>query len=179
MSSAPRGALEGIRVIDLSPVMLGPFCTQVLGDMGAEVIKVEPPGGDINRWTGASKTPGMSAAFMGKSRNKRSVVLNLKQPDARAVLARLSGEFSKDAEALEKQVHELAGENFNLGSPKQIGEILFGKLGLQGGKKTATGAWSTDSQVMEDLAADGVELCHYRLDDRRVKDWLAASAKGR
>ncbi len=86
----------------------------------------------------------------------------------RAVLARLSGEFSKDAEALEKQVHELAGESFNLGSPKQIGEILFGKLGLQGGKKTATGAWSTDSQVMEDLAADGVELARKLLDWRQL-----------
>ncbi len=86
----------------------------------------------------------------------------------RTVLARLSGEFSKGADALEKQVHELAGESFNLGSPKQIGEILFGKLGLQGGRKTATGAWSTDSQVMEDLAADGVELARKLLDWRQL-----------
>ncbi len=86
----------------------------------------------------------------------------------RTVLARLSGEFSKGADALEKQVHELAGETFNLGSPKQIGEILFGKLGLQGGRKTATGAWSTDSQVMEDLAADGVELARKLLDWRQL-----------
>lgn len=86
----------------------------------------------------------------------------------RTVLARLSGEFSKDANLLEKQVHELAGEAFNLGSPKQIGEILFGKLGLQGGKKTATGAWSTDSQVMEDLAAEGVELARKLLDWRQL-----------
>ncbi len=86
----------------------------------------------------------------------------------RTVLARLSGEFSKGADVLEKQVHELAGESFNLGSPKQIGEILFGKLGLQGGRKTATGAWSTDSQVMEDLAADGVELARKLLDWRQL-----------
>jgi DNA polymerase-1 len=86
----------------------------------------------------------------------------------RTVLARLSGEFSKGADALESQVHELAGETFNLGSPKQIGEILFGKLGLQGGRKTATGAWSTDSQVMEDLAADGVELARKLLDWRQL-----------
>lgn len=86
----------------------------------------------------------------------------------RTVLARLSGEFSKGADVLEKQVHELAGETFNLGSPKQIGEILFGKLGLQGGRKTATGAWSTDSQVMEDLAADGVELARKLLDWRQL-----------
>ncbi len=86
----------------------------------------------------------------------------------RTVLARLSAEFSKGADALESQVHELAGETFNLGSPKQIGEILFGKLGLQGGRKTATGAWSTDSQVMEDLAADGVELARKLLDWRQL-----------
>ena len=86
----------------------------------------------------------------------------------RTVLARLSGEFSKGADALEQQVHELAGETFNPGSPKQIGEILFGKLGLQGGRKTATGAWSTDSQVMEDLAADGVELARKLLDWRQL-----------
>lgn len=86
----------------------------------------------------------------------------------RTVLARLSGEFSKGADVLEKQVHELAGETFNLGSPKQIGEVLFGKLGLQGGRKTATGAWSTDSQVMEDLAADGVELARKLLDWRQL-----------
>ena len=86
----------------------------------------------------------------------------------RTVLARLSAEFSKGADALQSQVHELAGETFNLGSPKQIGEILFGKLGLQGGRKTATGAWSTDSQVMEDLAADGVELARKLLDWRQL-----------
>ncbi len=83
----------------------------------------------------------------------------------RAVLARLSGEFAQAAEAIEKEVHKLAGGPFNIGSPKQLGDILFGQMGLSGGRKTPTGAWSTDSQVMEDLAADGVELA------RKVLDW--------
>ena len=61
MTEKPRGPLEGVRVIDLTSVMLGPFATMMLGEMGAEVIKIEPPGGDIGRWTGAAKTPGMSA----------------------------------------------------------------------------------------------------------------------
>ena len=78
MTSPPRGPLEGIRVIDLTTVMLGPFSTQILGEMGADVIKIEPPGGDIGRWTGVGKNPGMSAAYMMKGRNKRSVVLDLK-----------------------------------------------------------------------------------------------------
>lgn len=89
MTSKPRGPLEGVRVIDLTTVMLGPFCTQILGEMGADVIKIEPPGGDIGRITGAMKNPGMSAAYIMKGRNKRSVVLDLKKPEAREPLKRL------------------------------------------------------------------------------------------
>ena len=89
MTSKPRGPLEGIRVIDLTTVMLGPFSTQILGEMGADVIKVEPPGGDIGRWTGVGKNPGMSAAYMMKGRNKRSVVLDLKNSEAKEPLRRL------------------------------------------------------------------------------------------
>lgn len=89
MTAKPRGPLEGVRVIDLTSVMLGPFATMILGEMGADVIKIEPPGGDIGRWTGAAKTPGMSASFMLKGRNKRSVVLDLKNPAAKEPLRRL------------------------------------------------------------------------------------------
>ena len=89
MTSKPRGPLEGVRVIDLTTVMLGPFCTQILGEMGADVIKIEPPGGDIGRLTGAAKSPGMSSAYIMKGRNKRSVVLDLKKPEARKPLERL------------------------------------------------------------------------------------------
>ncbi|MBT3331185.1 MAG: CoA transferase [Rhodospirillaceae bacterium] len=69
--------------------MLGPFSTQILGEMGADVIKIEPPGGDIGRWTGVGKNPGMSAAYMMKGRNKRSVVLDLKLAAAKEPLRRL------------------------------------------------------------------------------------------
>ncbi|MBT5882393.1 MAG: CoA transferase [Rhodospirillaceae bacterium] len=69
--------------------MLGPFSTQILGEMGADVIKIEPPGGDIGRWTGVGKNPGMSAAYMMKGRNKRSVVLDLKLTAAKEPLRRL------------------------------------------------------------------------------------------
>jgi len=86
----------------------------------------------------------------------------------RAVLARLSGEFAVAAEGIERQVHRLAGGPFNVGSPKQLGDILFGTMGLAGGRKTPTGAWSTDSQVMEDLAGEGVELARKVLDWRQV-----------
>ena len=89
MSDKPRGPLEGVRVIDLTSVMLGPFATMILGEMGADIIKIEPPGGEIGRWTGVAKTPGMSASFMLKGRNKHSVVLDLKNPAAREPLKRL------------------------------------------------------------------------------------------
>ena len=89
MSEVPTGPLQGIRVIDPTTVMLGPFCTQMLGDMGADVIKIEAPFGDIGRLTGAAKRRGMSAAHLAKGRNKRSVALDLKHQDGHAVLARL------------------------------------------------------------------------------------------
>ncbi|MFN4089381.1 MAG: CaiB/BaiF CoA transferase family protein [Alphaproteobacteria bacterium] len=89
MTDRPRGPLDGIRIIDLTTVMLGPYATQILGEMGTDVIKVEPPGGDIARWTGTGKTPGMSSGFVAKAWNKRSVVLDLKKPEAREPLRRL------------------------------------------------------------------------------------------
>ncbi len=76
----------------------------------------------------------------------------------RQILSRLSGELAQAAAGLEAEIHEIAGENFNIGSPKQLGEILFGKMGLPGGKKTSTGQYSTSAQVLEDLAAEGHEL---------------------
>ncbi len=76
----------------------------------------------------------------------------------RQILSRLSGELAQAAASLEAEIYELAGERFNIGSPKQLGEILFGKLGLPGAKKTATGQHSTSAQILEDLAAEGHEL---------------------
>ena len=90
-TDAPKasGPLTGFRVIDLTQFILGPIATQILGDYGAEVVKVEQPGGDLNRSIGPARYPGMSAMFLGMNRNKRSVVLNLKQPEALEALQRL------------------------------------------------------------------------------------------
>ena len=70
----------------------------------------------------------------------------------RDMLSRLSNGFSQRMAALEDEITDLAGEKFNLGSPKQLGEILFDKMGMQGGKKTKTGAWATGADILEDLA---------------------------
>jgi DNA polymerase-1 len=86
----------------------------------------------------------------------------------RDVLSRLSGEFAQKAGGLEDEIRQLAGEPLNPGSPKQIGDVLFGKLGLPGAKKTKTGAWSTSASVLEDLAEEGHALPQKILEWRQV-----------
>lgn len=81
--------LAGVRVIDITTVMLGPYATQMLGDYGADVIKVESPEGDSTRATGPAPEPGMAATFVGANRSKRSLVLDLKNADGRNVLQQL------------------------------------------------------------------------------------------
>ena len=79
--------LSGITVIDLSTVILGPYASQILGDYGARIIKIESPEGDSTRYTGPYNEMGMSAMFLGSNRNKESVVLNLKNnPDQQALI---------------------------------------------------------------------------------------------
>jgi len=86
----------------------------------------------------------------------------------RDTLSRMSNAFSQKMAALEAEIHELAGESFNVGSPKQLGEILFDKMGLEGGKKGKTGAYATGADVLEDLATEH-EL------PARVLDWRQLS----
>src|SRR5580765_4621522 len=83
-------ALDGIRVIDLTQVMAGPYCCMLLGDMGADVIKVEPPGGEASRHVAFEIAPGVSGPFLAVNRNKRGLTLDLKRPEAVAVLTRLA-----------------------------------------------------------------------------------------
>jgi len=98
------GPLQGIRVLDLSRVLAGPYCTMMLGDAGADVIKVEPPNGDDSRQWGPPYMAGESAYYLSTNRNKRSMVLDLGQEQGREVIRRLAAQS------------DIVIENFKLGS---------------------------------------------------------------
>jgi crotonobetainyl-CoA:carnitine CoA-transferase CaiB-like acyl-CoA transferase len=140
MTNQSRGALAGIRVIDLSRVLGGPYCTQILGDHGAEVIKIEPPQGDETRGWGPPFRDGTASYFIGVNRNKRTVALDLARPDGREVLLRLL----EDADVLVENFKTGTLEKWNLGYeavlkprfPKLIHARVsgFGADGPLGGK---------------------------------------------
>ncbi|GIX30150.1 MAG: CoA transferase [Porticoccaceae bacterium] len=84
-----QGPLAGLTVVDLTAMVMGPYATQLMADMGADVIKVEPPGGDPTRYVSEGIEPGMSGVFVNVNRGKRSLVLDLRQSGDRAALCRL------------------------------------------------------------------------------------------
>src|SRR5262245_1320411 len=109
-SDRQTGALDGLRVLDLTRILAGPFCTQMLGDMGADVIKVEPPGtGDDTRTWGPPFAGKESAYFLGVNRNKRSLTLNIAAKSGQEVLAALL------------QKSDVLIENFKLGTLEKWG----------------------------------------------------------
>ena len=105
------GPLEGVRILDLTSVLMGPYATMILGDLGADVIKVEPPSGDLVRGIGPMRHPGMGAIFINANRSKRGIVLDLKHPDGQAALR----DLSRTADVLFASVRPAAMRRLDLG----------------------------------------------------------------
>ncbi|MES2631626.1 MAG: CoA transferase [Pseudomonadota bacterium] len=148
------GPLAGIRVVDLTAVLLGPTATQILGDMGADVIKIEAPGGDATRGAGAARNPGMGSLFMHINRNKRSLVLDLKQPAGLEVLLKLL----KTADVLFHNMRPQAMARLGLAyadvAKLNPGIVYCGAFGYgQGGRYAARPAY-------DDLIQSAVALPH-------------------
>jgi crotonobetainyl-CoA:carnitine CoA-transferase CaiB-like acyl-CoA transferase len=123
------GPLKGIKVIDMTTVLMGPYATQMLGDYGADIIKVESPDGDVTRQIGPTRHPGMGPVFLNTNRSKRSICLDLKKPAGREAVLRLI----KDADVLVYNVRPQAMARLNLGydvvskiNPRLIYAGVFG-----------------------------------------------------
>lgn len=152
--TAGAGALDGVRVLDLTTVFLGPYCTQLLADMGADVIKIEPPGGDTTRYLGPTRSHGMSGTFLNVNRNKRSCVLDLKAPEAMEVLARMV----PDCDVVVHNMRPAAAARLGIGhawaaalNPKVIfcGAFGFGEAGRYAGRP----AFDDSIQAISGIAA--------------------------
>jgi crotonobetainyl-CoA:carnitine CoA-transferase CaiB-like acyl-CoA transferase len=123
------GPLSGVRILDLTSVMMGPYATQLLGDMGAEVLKVESPDGDIVRQIGPGRSPGMGGMFLQLNRSKRSIVLDLKKPSGKAALMRIAASCDVLMYNLRPQVMQRLGlgyEEVAKARPDIIYAGLFG-----------------------------------------------------
>jgi crotonobetainyl-CoA:carnitine CoA-transferase CaiB-like acyl-CoA transferase len=131
--------LKGLRILDLTSVILGPYGTQILGDLGAEVIKVEPPEGDSMRPVAPLAAPGLSAIFSNFNRNKRSVVLDLKSEAGKAALRKLLPTADVFVHNMRQEAMDKLGFTFNAvraANPRVIyaAAIGFGRHGRYAGK---------------------------------------------
>lgn len=129
-AAGPRPPLAGLRVVDFTSAVVGPYGTQVLADHGAEVIKVEEKSGDVIRWiSGQSRTPGMSGKFMHMNRNKRSISLDLKQASGREAVMPLIG----TADVFLHNMRTAAAERPGLASDRLRGQFAAsGNIPLPG-----------------------------------------------
>lgn len=152
-AAPPRpGPLDGVRVLDLTTVVMGPAATQILGDLGADVIKVEQPGGDSMRGIGPFRHAGMGPMYLQANRNKRSVVLDLKSPEGRGALLALAGSVDVIVSNIRPQAMQRLGLGYEAVSALHPGIIFCAAVGYGSGGPDAGKA------VYDDLmqAASGI-----------------------
>jgi crotonobetainyl-CoA:carnitine CoA-transferase CaiB-like acyl-CoA transferase len=109
LNAAPEGPLKGIRVLDITSMITGPMCSQQLGDLGADVIKIEPTHGEISRWMAPPLKAGLTGFYSQVNRNKRSLAVDLKSPDGIAIIKKLAADV------------DIVVENFRGGVPDRVG----------------------------------------------------------
>ncbi len=147
------GPLSGVKILEMTSVVLGPWACQILGDMGAEVIKVEPPKGDSNRTLGAFRNRNMAALYLTCNRNKRSIVLDLKKPAARAAVLKIAQSCDVVIHNNRPQVMDklgLAYADFKAVNPRIIycGTYGYGRKGPYGSR----GALDDSIQAVSGIA---------------------------
>src|ERR1700757_1128009 len=136
----PRvGPLTGVCVVDMTTVMMGPFATQIIADYGADVIKVEPPEGDIMRFAAPMRSPGMGAMSLHANRNKRSIALDVKKAGGRRALLRLCADadvFVTNNRPASMRRLGLADEDLRATNPRlvRVNLIGYGEAGPYAGR---------------------------------------------
>ena len=129
MSGRGKGPLAGVRILDLTSVLMGPYATQIFADLGADVIKVESPDGDTTRYLPPGPDPARGGMFMNVNRGKRSIVLDLKQPAARAALLRLAADSDVFVHSMRAQAIGRLGLDYpalKAANPKIVYANLYG-----------------------------------------------------
>jgi crotonobetainyl-CoA:carnitine CoA-transferase CaiB-like acyl-CoA transferase len=144
--------LNGVRIIDCTTVVLGPWAGQQLGDLGADVVKVEPPDGDTTRQLGPMRNPGMGAFYLAVNRNKRSIVLDLKQESARQVLLKLASKADVLLHNYRPRAAKRLGLSYDMFRAVNPGIIYVGTYGFR-----ASGPYA-DKPAYDDIiqAASGL-----------------------
>ena len=149
-----KGALDGYHVLDMSTIVLGPYATQILGDLGADVIKVEPPAGDITRRTGYAPDADFGTLFMTLNRNKRSIVLDQKQPETAAVMRALFEWADVFIHNLRPDAIQRLGYSYHAVKEIQPDIIYVSALGFgSGGPYSGIGAFDDTVQAISGASA--------------------------
>jgi crotonobetainyl-CoA:carnitine CoA-transferase CaiB-like acyl-CoA transferase len=148
------GPLQGVRVLDLTTVVMGPFATQILGDMGADVIKIESPGGDSMRKVGPFRHPGMGPLYLQANRNKRSVVLDLKKAEDRQALLDLVPDADILVYNIRPQAMRRLGLDYDTLAAINPGLIVCGAFGFgEGGPYAGRPAYDDIMQAVSGLSS--------------------------